>query len=68
MEQDELVEDGAYQATFAKDVAKLPQCRNDLEFGYVSGTCGYRRISMVHHVDSCGNTLDEDRNRVDSMA
>ncbi|KAK8059184.1 hypothetical protein PG996_009114 [Apiospora saccharicola] len=24
---------------------KLPECRNDLELGFVSGMCGYRRVS-----------------------
>lgn len=39
-----------------------PQCRNDGEFGYMSGICGYRRISRV---DAAGNAFDEDGNTID---
>lgn len=49
MDQDEWIGDGEYQDVFAEDIVKLPECRNDLEFGCVSGSCGYRRISMARH-------------------
>lgn len=67
MEQDEVTGDGSYQDTFSEQIAKLPECRNDLEFAFVSGACGYRRISLARNVDPWGNTLDEDGNIIDSM-
>ncbi len=67
MEEDEWTGDGEHQKVFGDAIADLPECRNDLEFGYVSGMCGYRRISQTHVVDMMGNPLDEDGNRVDSM-
>ncbi|KAK7960339.1 hypothetical protein PG988_011553 [Apiospora saccharicola] len=27
----------------------LPECRNDLEFGFVSGMCGYKRVSPSYY-------------------
>jgi hypothetical protein len=66
MEQDEFMGDGHYQEILSDVIAKLPECRNDHEFGYVSGMCGYRRISPVRNVDMMGNTLDEDGNIIDS--
>ena len=66
MEMDEWTGDGNYQETFSDDIAKLPECRNDSEFGYVSGMCGYRRISLIEHVDMMGRALDEDGNIVHS--
>lgn len=41
MESDELAGD----ATHSEDQFQLPRCRNDHEFGFVSGLCGYERIS-----------------------
>jgi len=67
MEQGEWTGDGDYEEVFGKDIANLPGCRNDFEYGYVSGACGYRRISRVHNVDMRGNTLDEDGNIIDSL-
>lgn len=51
----------------AEEIAKLSECRNDLEFGYVSGMCGYRRITHAGNVDMMGRRLDEDGNRIDSL-
>jgi hypothetical protein len=51
----------------AEEISKLSECRNDLEFGYVSGICGYRRITRSDHVDMMGRRLDEDGKRVDSL-
>ncbi|KAI9836044.1 MAG: hypothetical protein M1819_001655 [Sarea resinae] len=50
MEEDELAGDGAHQETFSRDIANLPQCRNDQEFGFVSGQCGYQRVSNSRHM------------------
>ena len=58
MEQDEWTGDGTYQETFSEDIANLPECRNDLEFGYVSGMCGFRRISLTKNVDVRGDLLE----------
>lgn len=65
MVHDRWAGDGIFLETEVS--SHLPECRNDLEFGFVSGMCGYRRISLQHNVDLMGNTLDEDGNRVDSM-
>lgn len=62
MEQGEWTGDGFYQELYGQDISNLPECRNDLEFGYVSGQCGYRRISSARYVDMMNNTLDEDGN------
>jgi len=67
MSQDEWTGDGSYQEMFEEDIANLPRCRNDHEFGYVSGKCGYRRISVRSNVDMMGNRLDEDGNRIDPL-
>lgn len=67
MEEDEWTGDGEYQKTFSEDIANLPECRNDREFGYVSGMCGYRRISQRRNVSMMGNPLDEDGNIIDSL-
>ncbi len=64
MEQDEWAGDGNHQDVFSEQIAKLPECRNDHEFGSVSGMCGYMRISVGAVV---GNGLDEDGDIVDSL-
>jgi hypothetical protein len=67
MEQNEWAGDGHHQEVFGAEIAKLPECRNDHEFGYVSGMCGYRRISLGGIKDVWGNHLDEDGNIIDSL-
>lgn len=47
MEQDEFAGDGEHQAEFSDEIEALPECRNDHEFGFVSGMCGYKRVSRV---------------------
>ena len=37
MNQDELAGDGMHAEIFEEDIAQLPECRNDHEFGFVSG-------------------------------
>ena len=64
MEQDEWAGDGNHMEVSSAEIAKLPECRNDHEFGYVSGMCGYMRISLGAVM---GNCLDEDGNIVDSL-
>jgi hypothetical protein len=67
MQQDECTGDGDHEEMFADQITNLPECRNDHEFGYVSGMCGYRRICMRPTVDVRGNRLDEDGNEVTSL-
>ncbi|KIW66171.1 hypothetical protein PV04_08372 [Phialophora macrospora] len=66
IEQDEWAGDGEHAEMFGEEIANLPECRNDHEFGYVSGMCGYRRISLRPTRDFFGNRLDEDGNIIDS--
>ncbi|KAN0083849.1 hypothetical protein V8E54_002937 [Elaphomyces granulatus] len=47
MESDELAGDPLHLETFEDDIKRLPICRNDHEFGFVSGMCGYKRISNI---------------------
>jgi hypothetical protein len=32
-------------------LAELPECRIDLEYGFVSGMCGYRRVSRGETIE-----------------
>ncbi|KAJ6112318.1 hypothetical protein N7523_008379 [Penicillium sp. IBT 18751x] len=45
MESDELAGDPLHMETFGDQILQLPECRNDHEFGFVSGMCGYERVS-----------------------
>ena len=45
--QDELIGDGWLYDEFVEQIASLPACRNDKEYGFVAGTCGYKRVSAV---------------------
>ncbi len=67
IKQDKWTGDGEYQELSGEEIAYLPECRNDHEFGYVSGMCGYRRICLIPTVDMMGNRLDEDGNNIDSL-
>lgn len=44
MEQDDWAGDGSHRDIFGEDIDKLVACRNDHEFGFVAGTCGYKRV------------------------
>ena len=59
MDNDEYSGDGYHQDVFGDKIEKMPVCRNDHEFGFASGMCGYKRISTVEYVDVCGKPLDE---------
>jgi len=59
MNEDELAGDGTHAEIFADDITKLPECRNDHEFGFVSGMCGYRRISQIRYVSMMGEPIDD---------
>jgi GNAT superfamily N-acetyltransferase len=59
MNENELAGDGTHVETFGEDVTKLPECRNDHEFGFVSGMCGYRRISQIRYVSMMGEPIDD---------
>ena len=43
---------------FSKDIDRLPACRNDDEFGFVSGMCGYRRVCPASYVSLSGELID----------
>jgi len=45
-----------YNAELQEALDKLPECRNDLEYGFVSGTCGYRRLSRGETIESVRET------------
>ena len=63
----EEIEDGLYEMSESEEAILLSECRNDLEFGYVSGMCGYRRISRTLKENRRGDRVDEDDNIVDSL-
>lgn len=67
MDQDELAGDGEHQFIFGGEIAKFPECRNDAECGYVSGMCGYSRISQISNVSMMRLRPDEDGNPIDSL-
>lgn len=67
MQQDKWAGDGEYQEMVSEEIANLLECRNDHEFGYVSGMCGYRRICLTGTVNMMGHPLDEDGNTIDSL-
>jgi GNAT superfamily N-acetyltransferase len=60
LQQGEYSGDGNHQVVFGDEIVKMPECRNDYEFGFVSGMCGYRTISAVQYVDMFGNPIDKD--------
>lgn len=45
VEQDEWAGDGSYREAMGKEIDALVACRNDHEFGFVAGMCGYKRIT-----------------------
>lgn len=51
MDQDQWAGDGSYRETFAEDIDGLVVCRNDHEFGFVAGMCGYKRVLPGSSVD-----------------
>jgi hypothetical protein len=60
MSQDWWSGDGQHQYCFGDDIKELPECRNDHEFGFVSGMCGFKRISTVNDVDMMVQPIDYD--------
>ncbi|KAH7013298.1 hypothetical protein EDB80DRAFT_863261 [Ilyonectria destructans] len=58
MAQDEWAGDGEHMNVFEEDIKGLATCRNDHEFGFVSGMCGYKRVSTVRYVDIFGRDID----------
>lgn len=62
MEQDDWAGDGCHRDTFGEDIDKLVACRNDHEFGFVAGMCGYKRVQPAssRFVDLSGRELDPD--------
>lgn len=44
MLQDEWAGDGEHREVFGEDIDELAVCRNDHEFGFVAGMCGYKRV------------------------
>jgi hypothetical protein len=47
MDQDWLAGDGEFLEAFRDEILKLPECRNDHEFGFVSVMCGYKMVNQV---------------------
>ena len=47
MESDEWAGDWSHRDVFGEDIDKLVVCRNDHEFGFVAGMCGYKRVRPV---------------------
>jgi hypothetical protein len=45
MDEDRWAGDGNHWDVFEDDILQLPSCRNDHEFGFVSGMCGFERVS-----------------------
>jgi ribosomal protein S18 acetylase RimI-like enzyme len=58
MNNDEWAGDGDLEELFGKEIAELPECRNDHEFGFVSGMCGYKRVSQILHVSITGEPIE----------
>jgi len=44
MEGDEWAGDGEDREVFGEEIDELAVCRNDHEFGFVGGMCGYKRV------------------------
>ncbi|KAH8722276.1 hypothetical protein BGZ61DRAFT_586895 [Ilyonectria robusta] len=57
MNQDEWAGDGEHMEVFEEEIKGLATCRNDHEFGFVAGMCGYKRISTVRYVDMLGREI-----------
>jgi hypothetical protein len=58
MNNDEWAGDGNLEELFGREIAELPECRNDREFGFMSGMCGYKRVSRIRHVSITGEPLE----------
>jgi len=58
--QDELAGDGQHMEVFKDDIEVLPECRNDHEFGFVSGMCGYKRVSNNRRVSTFGSPMSSE--------
>jgi hypothetical protein len=50
MESDELAGEPLHMKTFGTKLCRLAECRNDHEFGFISGMCGYERVSPMDYV------------------
>lgn len=59
MEEDEWAGDASHRDIFGADIDALVACRNDHEFGFVAGTCGYKRVrpASSRFVDMSGREL-----------
>lgn len=61
MEEDNWAGDGNHWDVFKDDIRKLPACRNDHEFGFVSGMCGFKRVTHIKYVSArTGEPIDID--------
>lgn len=52
--------DVTHQGIFQDKIEELPACRNDDEFGFVSGMCGYIRVSNGPSIDMLDDLSDTD--------
>lgn len=61
MDQDDWSGDGTFSQIFGDQIKELPECRNDHEFGFVSGMCGYKRVKQIRYVSAfTGEEIDSD--------
>jgi hypothetical protein len=62
MRMDEWAGDGDHGDSFGVNIDELTACRNDHEFGLVSGMCGYKGVRPItsRMVDVLGQELDVD--------
>lgn len=44
MDRDEWAGDGLHREVFSDQIDELVACRNDHEFGFAAGMCGYKRV------------------------
>jgi GNAT superfamily N-acetyltransferase len=60
MERDEWAGDGHHRELFGEEIDELVVCRNDHEFGFVAGMCGYKRVRPVssRFVDVFGREVE----------
>jgi len=61
MDQDLFAGSGDHYRAFRDEIEQLPECRNDHEFGFVSGMCGFKRVNQIRYViGSNGAVIDSD--------
>lgn len=59
MQSSQWAGDGSTEDLFGEEIDSLSTCRNDDEYGFVSGMCGHRRVCRVRYVSLSGELLDD---------